>query len=94
MSEKGVYRLAGAMLLQAIQDAGSGSVGRRSGALRWMSAKDDSCFSFAFVCRVLNRDPAEVRQFCERKAAERRRPEISFHVTIREGSFGPSPMRM
>lgn len=94
MSEKGVYRLAGAMLLQAIQDAGSNSVGRRTGALRWMSSKDNGCFSFTFVCRVLNRDPAEVRQFCERKAAQRRRPEISFHMTIREDLFGPSPMRM
>jgi hypothetical protein len=83
------------MLLQAIQDAGSNSVGRRSGALQWMSSKkDDGCLSFTFVCRVLNRDPADVRRFCERRATARRRPVISFHATIREGPFGSLSMRM
>ena len=72
MSDRGVYRLAGAMLLQAIQDAGSNSVGRRSSALRWMHSRDDSGFSFPFVCRVLNRDPDRVREFCNRRAAQRR----------------------
>jgi hypothetical protein len=94
MSDKGVYRLAGAMLLQAIQDAGSSSVGRRTGALRWMCSKETGCFSFVFVCRVLGRNPVEVRRFCERKAAERRRPEITFHVPLKEHSFAAPPMRM
>jgi hypothetical protein len=75
MSDRGVYRLAGAMLLQAIQDASSTSMGRRSSALRWMNGNDDSCYSFAFICRVLNRNPDEIRRFCQRKAAERRGPE-------------------
>lgn len=72
MSDRGVYRLATAMLLQALQDVSSSSMGRRSSALRWINSSEDSSFSFFFVCRVLNRDPHQVRRFCERKAAERR----------------------
>ncbi|HZS50798.1 MAG TPA: hypothetical protein VFA54_08060 [Bryobacterales bacterium] len=96
MSERGVYRLAGAMLLQAIQDASSSSSGRRSSALRWIRSSDDSCFSFSFVCRILNRNPEEVRRYCEQKAAERGKITVpylegwqdrtswpSFHLTFR-----------
>ena len=72
MSDRGVYRLASAMLLQAVQDAGSNSVGRRSSALRWVNRRKESGLSFAFVCRVLNRDPERVRQFCVHKASQRR----------------------
>ena len=74
MSDRGVYRLAAAILLQAIQDAGSHSIGKRGGALRWIGSQDDSGFSFIFICRVLDRDPVEVRRLCEAKASERRRP--------------------
>jgi hypothetical protein len=69
--DRAIYRLANAMLLQAVQDAMSSSTGRRTSALRWMSSSDDSCYSFRFVCRLLHRDPEQVRRFCRRKAAER-----------------------
>jgi hypothetical protein len=85
MSERGVYRLAGAMLLQAIQDTTSSSTGRRSGALRWMRrSSDDTLFSFSFVCRVLNRDPEEVRRYCEGKAAERNKLGVHFPEVLRQ----------
>lgn len=71
MFDQAMHRLANAMLLQAVQDALSSSTGRRTSALRWMSNADDSCYSFSFVCRLLNRDPQQVRRFCQRKAAER-----------------------
>ncbi len=66
------------MLLQAVQDAMSISNGRRNGALRWISSKDEGAFSFLFVCRVVNRDPDEVRQFCKTQMAQRRMPELTF----------------
>lgn len=66
------------MLLQAVQDAMSVSNGRRSGAIRWMSSKDESAFSFLFVCRVVDRDPDEVRHFCKYQMAQRQMPELMF----------------
>ena len=59
------------MLLQAVQDAMSVSNGRRNSAIRWMSGKGEDSFSFLFVCRVVNRDPDEVRQFCKLQVAQR-----------------------
>ena len=52
------------------------SNGRRHGALRWMSSKDESPYSFLFVCRVVDRDPDEVRHFCKRRTA----PELRWQV--------------
>ena len=78
MTDQGVHRLATAMLLQAVQDTMSISNGRRNGALRWMSSKDESSFSFLFVCRVVDRDPDEVRHFCKHQMAQRRMPELTF----------------
>ena len=57
MSDRGVNRLAAAVLLQAIQDATSSSMGRRAGAIRWVSSNAPGGYSFLFVCRALNRDP-------------------------------------
>jgi hypothetical protein len=62
--DKGIHRLATAMLLQAVQDAMSASNGRRRSALRWMNSRDYGPYSFQFTCRVINRDPDQVRQFC------------------------------
>ncbi len=76
--DRAVYRLAAAVLLQAVQDAGSNSIGKRTAALRWINSNDQSSFSFAFICRVLNRDPDEVRRFCESRAAARRRAYLPF----------------
>jgi hypothetical protein len=84
ISDRAVYRLAGAVLLQAIQDVGSSSIGRRSAALRWISSDEEASFSFTFICRVLNRDAEEVRRFCEEQAARRRRMDIPFYETLRQ----------
>jgi hypothetical protein len=75
MMDKGVYRLATAMLLQAVQDAMSVSNGRRNSALRWINGNADGAFSFAFVCRLVNRDPEYIRRFCLRRVAERTVPQ-------------------
>jgi hypothetical protein len=78
-SERGVYRLAAAVLVQAIQDATSMSMGRRAGAIRWISSNQEGGYSFIFVCRALNRDPAVVRLFCQREIARRRLPEVRWY---------------
>ena len=59
------------MLLQAVQDAMSISNGRRHSALRWMSSRNEDPYSFLFVCRVVDRDPDEVRHFCKHQMAQR-----------------------
>ena len=71
LSDRGAYRLAGAMLLQAINDATSRSAGRRAGAMRWMGRRGGDGYSFDYICRILNRSPEEVRRFCHRRTAER-----------------------
>ena len=76
--DRAVYRLAAAVLLQAVQDSGSSSIGKRTAALRWINSNDQSSFSFTFICRVLNRDPNDVRRFCESRAAARRRAYLPF----------------
>jgi len=76
-SDRAIYRLAGAILLQAIQDATSSSIGKRASALRWMSRHEECYFSFPFICRILSRDPFQVRRFCECRAAQRRLSEWS-----------------
>ena len=78
-SERGVYRLAAAVLLQAIQDATSVSMGRRTGAIRWISSNQEGGYSFLFVCRTVNRDPEAVRLFCQREIAKRRLPEVRWY---------------
>lgn len=88
MPERSIRRLAGAMLLQAVEDAGSNSVGKRNKALHWMKGRDNGCFSFPSVCRVLDRDPDQVRRFCERRAAEHRRPRAPFRITLRDPFVG------
>jgi len=75
--------------LQAIQDALSYSTGRRSAALRWMTCKDQEAFSFSFICRVVNRDPEDVRRFCQRRATARTVLPFRFPLDAELTSFNP-----
>jgi hypothetical protein len=78
MFDRGVRRLANAMLLQAISDATSRSAGLRTSAAQWMSRPDEFAYSFSFICRVLNRDPDDVRRFCQKKLSERQHSDLGF----------------
>lgn len=82
LSTRAFYRLAAAMLLQAVHDATSRSTGRRASALRWMCRADDGCFSFPFICQILDRNPDDVRRFCERKLARQHAPEFRFPAMV------------
>ena len=49
------------MVLQAMADIQSGSVKHRGLALEWLDAKSDENLSFVHCCRILGRDPEQVR---------------------------------
>ena len=61
MDLKGFERLAGTMLLQAMADLRSGSVKHRDLAFEWLDGKNDENLSFVHCCRMLGRDPEQVR---------------------------------
>ena len=61
-AERSLQRLAGAVLIQALQDAGSGPRRHREEALEWIQGKTTGGFSFDFCCALLGRSPDDVRQ--------------------------------
>ena len=65
---RGVHRLAGAVLVQAIEDIRSGSGRRREDAIRWVTDSSEEQFSFVFCCRMLDRDPEEIRRMLVRQS--------------------------
>ena len=64
---RGVQRLAGAILVQAITDIHRGFGKRREDAIRWIADSSQRQFSFVSCCRMLNRDPHEVRRLLEKQ---------------------------
>lgn len=65
-SLRGVQRLAGAMLLQAVEDIRCRSGKTRHEALHWVNSPSEEQFSFIHCCRTLERDPEEIRRFLDR----------------------------
>ncbi len=65
---RGLHRLAGAILVQAIEDIRCGSGRRKEDAIRWVNESSEEQFSFAFCCRMLNRKPEDVRRFLLRQS--------------------------
>jgi hypothetical protein len=65
---RGVHRLAGAILVQAIEDIRCGSGRRREDAIRWITDTSEEQFSFISCCTLLDRDPEEVRRFLVRQS--------------------------
>lgn len=59
---RGVRRLAGAVLVQAIEDIRRGTGKRREDAVRWILDCSDRELSFVFCCRALNRNPEAIRR--------------------------------
>ena len=60
-ADRALKRLAGAVLIQALQDASSGPRRFREEALDWISGKAGAGFSFDFCCALLGRAPDDVR---------------------------------
>src|SRR6185295_8617643 len=65
---RGIQRLAGAVLVQAIDDLRCGVSRRREEAARWIESESDEQFSFVFCCRMLERDPEDTRRFLMRQS--------------------------
>ena len=61
-ANRALQRLAGAVLIQAIQDASSGPFRIREEALRWIDGETDAGMTFNLCCSLLGRDPDDVRQ--------------------------------
>ena len=51
------------LCVQAIEDLRCGSNRRREDAIHWIEEDSETQFSFVFCCRILQRDPEEVRRF-------------------------------
>ena len=68
MDHRGMHRLAGAVLLQAIEDLSHGSGSRRADAVRWMENTTEEINSFAFWCQALDRHPDKIRRLIEGSA--------------------------
>lgn len=60
--ERGLRRLAGAILISALDDLDGHSRSRRGEVLNWISRRDAKVFSFEFCCGLLGRDPNELRR--------------------------------
>src|SRR5690242_1163434 len=65
---RGIERLAGAVLLQAIEDIRTRGGRTGEDAIRWLNDNSDEHFSFVFCCRILHRDPNEIRSVVLREA--------------------------
>ena len=62
VSLRGLYRLAGAVLVQAIVDIRCGSGRKKAEALRWIEDASERQFSFSYCCKMVSRDPDHVRR--------------------------------
>ena len=67
IEDRGLRRVAGAVLLQAIEDLCYGNGSKRAGVLRWMEDPTEETFGFAFWCKVANRHPDEIRRALRRR---------------------------
>lgn len=60
-ADRPLQRLAGAIMIQALQDASNGPRRYREEALDWIQGRAKAGISFEFCCSLLNRDPEDVR---------------------------------
>ena len=61
-----LQRLAGAVLIQALDDLTSGPRRSREEAVDWIMGKMVDGFSFELCCNLLGRDPEDVRHRVQR----------------------------
>lgn len=60
--ERGLNRLATAVLLQALRDLTQGSRSQQEDAWMWINGQAQGPFTFQFCCDLLRREPQDVRQ--------------------------------
>jgi hypothetical protein len=66
-TDRPLQRLAGAVLIQALDDACRGPRRYREQALAWFDGGEGGGFTFEFCCSLLDREPDDVRQRLERR---------------------------
>ncbi len=66
--DRALQRLAGAVLIQALQDASSGPRRTRDEAIDWLFGRTNGKFSFEFCCSLLGRDSRDVLHRLQRFA--------------------------
>ena len=59
---RGVQRLAGAVLVQAIEDLNDRWGRTRGHAMQWIADRREGQFSFVYCCRMMSRNPDEMRR--------------------------------
>lgn len=59
--DSGIRKLAGAVLLQAIEDLNEGDAEVRAETWRWLSGENEAGMSFALCCRLLGQSADAVR---------------------------------
>ncbi len=59
---RGVQRLAGAVLVQAVEDLNRGCGRIREDAIQWIADAREDQFSFVYCCRMLSRSPDQMRR--------------------------------
>lgn len=60
--DAGLRKLAGAMLLQALEDMNEGDEDTRAEAWQWLSGENEAGLSFALCCKLLGCRPEIVRR--------------------------------
>ena len=80
--ERSLRRLAGAVLLQALDELGRGPGKYRDQAQRWMSGQGESAFSFELCCSLLGFRPRYVQ---DKLTARQLR---NFREALSETAFG------
>lgn len=82
-ADPGLQRLAGAVLIQALEDLSRGPRRSREQALEWMLGKITDGFSFELCCSLLGRDREDVLQRVQRYFFIPNNSSMS-HVSSRE----------
>ena len=94
-TDRALQRLAGAVLIQALQDASSGPRRYREEALEWFDGKTDSGMTFEFCCSLLGRVPDDVRNRLMKKnflpKSETSFADMFYGDTQRTSGYRPSP---
>ena len=94
-TDRALQRLAGAVLIQALQDASSGPRRFREEALEWINGKTTSGMTFEFCCALLGRVPDDVRNRLMKKnfipKSDTSLPDIFYGEEDPRAGFRPSP---
>lgn len=94
-TDRALQRLAGAVLIQALQDASSGPRRYREEALEWFEGTTNSGMTFEFCCSLLGRVPDDVRSRLMKKnflpKSETSFADMFYGDVQRTSGYRPSP---